>query len=309
MMRSLFPLCFLFFAFCSQGQTPSEDAKVRYTAAETNFEKGDYDAVFSDLDEVDRLLKAVTPKSSYLRIRASESRIYGDKFPADWSEIRNLQQRIEHYYNKFTAADPDKRKYVFALSEKLDADFPDRIAFEKLRMTSTTAGATPGKSESTPEASEAAIDFANSLMEKYKFKPFLTRQQFADYNSVAATILNKGDYMQVTSTTYVTYEGSNGGSVEYNHEVKDKPVTGYTYCVIYGRNFHTEVRSEYNKLKNDFIAALGKDDYQLGSGKGYETFSVVTPISGSNNKKLSITLMLFTLDRKDSKVDLIFRVY
>lgn len=109
-------------------------AKLKYEQAEEAYNKGEYAATITYLDEVEKLLKSSNSKILYLRIM-SQDKLFSANPYDDYALLKSLRSNCDSYLktNENNVSMEDKFKEVYFVSDKLTPYPTSETAFNKKR--------------------------------------------------------------------------------------------------------------------------------------------------------------------------------
>lgn len=275
----------LFLHYSVFSQNSNTIAKLKYEEAEEAFEKNNFSSVYKNLDEAEKLLGSVNPRTLYLRIVTQVKHIEADPEIA-FEVIEQARANTKKYLTEYESSNEDKFREIYKCSKTLDSYPQNLTAYNERRKQQQ-------KIKEKKAIAAGIIKGANELQEKLKWKPGLTESAFLSQNSAISGRWDR--YAYETHTLVGKHVGSplsvggyiveGASSYELN---KENIVTQYTYCMKKAKNeaeacnkifqnWKTEAESygDYVKFENNsFTIAVPASEQQPNIISYYITISV-----------------------------------
>lgn len=296
----------LLFAF--SGRAQNTIAKIKYEEAEEAFDKENYALALEKIEETEKLLKNVNPKTLYLKIMAKYHLMKDD-----YAIIKSLKTDCKYYLDEYESNEgvQDKYREVYKISRELtvigDSD-------EAIKKNNEKVSAEKIKKEKIKNL----IFYANELCKKFQFKPGLDRNAFIQQNEFLRKVYltryyDNGNFFGFPTVSYTPEHSSLAWKYLYETECpgiitnSDDEVINYSINYVYGKNKTDAHWAEYVAIKKGLYDQFEEKYIKEIKRTNTESISIKVPRSEQDDTiVLYINFSYVIFDKKYSKIIISF---
>jgi hypothetical protein len=295
----------LLFAF--SGRAQNTIAKIKYEEAEEAFDKENFALALEKIEETEKLLKNVNPKTLYLKIMAKYHLMKDD-----YAIIKSLKTDCKYYLDEYESNEgvQDKYREVYKISRELtvigDSD-------EAIKKNNEKVSAEKIKKEKIKNL----IFYANELCKKFQFKPGLDSNKFIEQNESIRKVNLEGHEIKDANGVQIFsyYEKHSSLAWKYLYETEfpgiitnaDDVVINYSINYVYGKNKTDAHWAEFVAIKKGLYDQFEEKYIKDIKGSYYENISIEVPRSEKDDTiVLYINFSYCEQDKKYSRINISF---